>query len=91
MVDERPSLTEEQRRQRQKRLEQARRRTPKKGLEPVTAAEAVPTNEMDPKVDPSASPQRGRPPKPDVTAADVTGLKYFEKLAPLLERLHAVG
>lgn len=91
MVDERPPLTEEQRRQRQKRLEQARRRTPKKSLEPVTAAEAVPTNETDPKVDPSASPQRGRPPKPDVTAADVTGLKYFEKLAPLLERLHAVG
>jgi hypothetical protein len=48
-------------------------------------------NETDPKVVPSASPQRGRPPKPDVAAADVTGLKYFEKLAPLLERLHAVG
>ena len=91
MVDERPPLTEEHRRQRQKRLEQARRRTPKKDLEPVTAAEAVPTNETDPKADPSASPPRGRPPKPDVTAADVTGLKYFEKLAPLLERLHAVG
>jgi hypothetical protein len=26
-----------------------------------------------------------------VTAADVSGLKYFEKLAPLLERLHDVG
>ena len=38
-----------------------------------------------------AAPRRGRPPRPDVTAADVTGLKYFEKLAPLLERLHDVG
>jgi hypothetical protein len=26
-----------------------------------------------------------------VTAADITGLKCFEKLAPLLERLHSVG
>jgi hypothetical protein len=60
-------------------------------VEPVTADEAVPTNETDPKVDPSAIPPRGRPKKPDVTAADVTGLKYFEKLAPLLERLHEVG
>ena len=91
MVDERPPLTEEQRRQRQKRLEQARRRTPKKGVEPVTADEAVPTNETDPKLDPPATRRRGRPKKPDVTAADVTGLKYFEKLAPLLERLHTVG
>jgi hypothetical protein len=40
--------------------------------------------------DPPA-PRRGRRKRRDVTVADVTGLKYFEKLAPLLERLHAVG
>ena len=27
----------------------------------------------------------------DITAQDITGLKYFDRLAPLLERLHDVG
>ena len=26
-----------------------------------------------------------------ITARDITGLKYFDRLAPLLERLHDVG
>ena len=41
----------------------------------------------------SSGSRRGCPKRPDVTAADtdVTGLKYFEQLAPLLERLHDVG
>ena len=29
--------------------------------------------------------------RPHITAADNTGLKYFEKLKPLLERLHEIG
>jgi hypothetical protein len=32
-----------------------------------------------------------RTPQPDMTSRDITGLKYFRQLAPLLERLHVVG
>ena len=91
MVDKQTPLSQEERRQRQKRLERARwearrqpaRRTP--GTTPASPADAAPRAE--------AAPARrpGRPQRPAVTAADVTGLKYFEQLAPLLARLHDVG
>jgi hypothetical protein len=91
MVDERQPLTKEERRQRQKRLEQARRQARPTAAEgspvadPATAAGAAPRTEAAPANGP------GRPKRPAVTAADVMGLKYFEKLKPLLERLHEVG
>ena len=91
MVDEGPHLTKEERRQRQKRLEQARRRA-RHGLGQASPI-AGPTSIGDVTGSPEASPakRRGRPQRREVTVADVTGLKYFEKLKPLLERLHEVG
>ena len=91
MVDERPPLTKEERRQRQKRLEQRQRQKTQEVAPRAVKVDSPPTDEAAPKSDSPPAPRRGRPPKPDVTAADVTGLKYFEKLAPLLERLHDVG
>ncbi len=32
-----------------------------------------------------------RPKRPKPSAADIVGLKYFDRLLPLLERLHPVG
>jgi hypothetical protein len=91
MVDERPPLTKDQRRERQKRLEQARRRRPSAGMPEVAASDSVPVDPPAGQTPKSVTAHRGRPTRPDVTAADVVGLKYFEKLAPLLERLHEVG
>ncbi len=43
-------------------------------------------------VEEEATPKRpGRPKRADVTEADIQGLKYFDKLAPLLQRLHDDG
>jgi hypothetical protein len=89
--DEKRPLTKEERRQRQKRLEQARRRMREHATAGTTVGEGARAGETSPEADLSSVPRRGRRPRPDVTAADVTGLKYFEKLAPLLERLHEVG
>lgn len=91
MVDEKPFPNKEERRQRQKRLEQARHRSQRMadqespGAALAAAADAAPSAEASPAKGP------GRPERPDVTAADVTGLKYFEKLKPLLKRLHDIG
>ena len=87
MVDEKPRLSKEERRQRQRALDQARQRrsTRSAGASGAENADVAAASH-----DPPA-PRRGRPKRRDVTAADVTGLKYFEKLAPLLERLHDVG
>jgi hypothetical protein len=54
---------------------------------PITAATTAAA--FNSEVSPARGP--GRPKSPEITAADVTGLKYFEKLKPLLERLHPVG
>ena len=90
MVDEGPHLTQQERRQRQKRLEQAKRRACHKPPQasPV-AAPLVDDGTEASQASPAA--RRGRPKGRDVTDADVTGLKYFEKLQPLLERLHEIG
>jgi len=87
-VDEKPRLSKEERRQRQRALERARRRR----RSPSAGASKAENADVDtaPPHDPPA-PRRGRRKRRDVTVADVTGLKCFEKLAPLLERLHAVG
>lgn len=87
MVDEQDPLGQETSRQQRRRLERAQRRNTNTAEEPpgaeTTEGAAASAN--------TAAPPRGRPKRPDVTAGDVTGLKYFEKLAPLLERLHDVG
>ena len=36
-------------------------------------------------------PRRGRKPKPAIEPSDLQGLKYFDKMKPLLARLHDVG
>jgi hypothetical protein len=83
MVDKEPFLTKEERRQRQKRLERARQRQASgRAKEPPPAAAGKTAAAQEP----HASKRR----KP-LTAADVRGLKYFDKLAPLLQRLHDVG
>jgi Transposase DDE domain len=83
MVDEIPPLTKEQRRERRKELRRAQRRKAgdrANGPTPGAAGETADTQEP-----------RGNKRRKPLTAADVKGLKYFEKLAPLLQRLHDIG
>ena len=88
MVDEKPPLTKQERRRRQKRLEQARRRLKdRRGQRPPVAE----NGDVAPPQGKRPARRRGRSKRRDITAADITGLKYFERLSPLLERLHAVG
>lgn len=87
MVDEQDPLGQEPSRQQRRQVERAQRRD-------ANAAGESPAAEIAEDASPPENPPdapRGRPKRRDVTAADVTGLKYFEKLSPLLERLHAVG
>jgi hypothetical protein len=88
MVDERQPLTKEERRQRQKKLEQARRR---RQTEDAAVLPAAPGAEVGAEQDEPPAKPRGRGKRREITASDLQGLKYFEKLAPLLERLHDVG
>jgi hypothetical protein len=87
-VDEKPPLTKEERRQRQKKLEQARRR---QQSENVPAVPAPAGTEVGTEPGEAPAKRRGRPKRRLITASDLQGLKCFEKLAPLLERLHDVG
>lgn len=85
MAEKRRPLTKQDRQQRQKRLDT--RMWAKSGAAVAT------TDEGGSRTDGATAdtPTRkgpGRPKRPDVTADDVTGMKYFERLAPLLERLH---
>jgi len=41
--------------------------------------------------DAGSKARRGRKPKPAIEPSDLQGLKYFDKLKPLLARLHEVG
>jgi len=91
MVDEGSHLTKEERRQRQKRLERARRRARHGPGQAVPGTGPTSVDDVTGNPEPSPAKRRGRPKRRDVTVADVTGLKYFEKLKPLLERLHEVG
>jgi hypothetical protein len=87
-VDEREPLTKEERRDRQRRLEQARRQK-----ERPAATESSTANQE------HAAPAKEEPPshrhderrRPEVTEEHIQGLKYFDKLAPLLQRLHDDG
>jgi len=87
-VDEKPPLTKEERRQRQKKLEQARRR---QQSENVSAVPAPAGTEVGTEPGEAPAKRRGRPKRRPITASDLQGLKCFENLAPLLERLHDVG
>ena len=91
MVDEKRPLTRQERRQRQKRLERTLRRRRENGAPGAVADKGSPTSGTGPDAEASSAAGSGRSPTREITAADVTGLKYFEQLAPLLERLHEVG
>ena len=88
MVDEKPPLSKEERRKRQRRLEQARKRKRQPPVpEPSTADQEPPAP-----VEEETTPKRaGRPKRREVTETDIQGLKYFDKLAPLLQPLHDDG
>lgn len=85
-MDEREPLTKEERRQRQKLLERAKKSRNNGGKPSETRRKNGPSGEE------QAPPKRsGRQKRPKITEADVQGLKYFDKLAPLLQRLHDEG
>jgi len=87
MVDKIPALSKKQRRQRRKDLQRALRRKATRrrhAAPPATPPEAA---------SPASKTQkrRGRKRREPLTAADVQGLKYFQKLTPLLAPLHDIG
>ena len=87
-MDEKPPLTKEERRGRQRRLEQARKRKDR----PNASKPSIANQASSTPIEEESSPKRpGRPKRPDVTEADIQGMKYFDKLAPLLGRLHDDG
>lgn len=78
MVDK-PRMSRSHRRQRQRELEKA--------LECFKRGQSRRGNDLaDSKDPPHQPPRRG-----EIQESDITGLKYFDKLAPLLERLHDDG
>jgi len=91
MVDEGSHLSKEERRQRQKRLEQARREARLRPAQASPVAPAASVSELAGRPEASPGKRPGRPKRREVTVADISGLKYFEQLRPLLERLHDVG
>ena len=88
MVDEQTRGAEEESRQQRRRRERAQRRSENGEAEQTSVSATTSTT---PSPDQAAAPRRGRKKRRDVTAADVTGMKYFQKLTPLLNRLHEVG
>jgi hypothetical protein len=93
MDEERPR-TKKERRRRRKRLERARKngfRTEKPP--PNDPKEGTDSQSLNDRNSEEQGPRkrRGPPRRPDVTEADIQGLKYFDKLGPLLGRLHDVG
>jgi len=88
MADKPQAGTRQQRRQQQRRLEQAKRRQRMSGSAEPPVAEGEREAAT---ADPPDVGQPGRKKRPGVTAADIQGMKYFDKLAPLLERLHDDG
>jgi hypothetical protein len=85
-VDEKAPLTKQERRQRQRRLEQAKKSQRDCAKPPEVRREDGASGEE------QASPERsGRQKRPEITEADIQGLKYFDQLSPLLSRLHNEG
>ncbi len=87
-MDKREPLTREERRQRQRRLEQARKRKKRPDAPELSTANRENVAPAEEKATPE--PPGGRK-RSEVTEADIEGLKYFDKLAPLLKRLHDDG
>jgi hypothetical protein len=88
MVDEQVPIAEDDSRQQRRRRERAQRRSERAEEERATVSAATSTA---PSPDDRPARRPGRKKRRDVTAGDVTGMKYFAKLAPLLKRLHQVG
>jgi len=88
MVDEKPPLSKEERRRRQRRLEQAQKR--KERPNASAPSNAGQKNSASAEEESPVKRPDGRK-RPEVTEADIQGLKYFDKLAPLLQRLHDDG
>jgi hypothetical protein len=87
-VDEKTPLSKEERRRRQRRLEQAQKR--KEQPNASAPSDADQKNSASAEEEPPVKRPGGRK-RPEVTEADIQGLKYFDKLAPLLQRLHDDG
>ncbi len=87
-MDEKQTPTKEERRRRQRRLEQAQKHKQRPSVsEPSDADQKnLASTEAESCLDRADSRKR-----PEVTEADIQGLKYFDKLAPLLQRLHDDG
>jgi hypothetical protein len=88
MVDEKRPLSKEERRRRQRRLEQAQKRTERPNASAPSNADQKNSASAE---DESPGKRPGGRKRPEVTEADIQGLKYFDKLAPLLQRLHDDG
>jgi hypothetical protein len=87
-VDEKQTLTNEERRRRQRRLEQTQKQKQRRSVsEPADADQKnLTSTEAESCLERADSRKR-----PKVTEADIQGLKYFDKLSPLLQRLHDDG
>jgi len=75
---------ERKRERRKRRTQLERRRQLRESQRGATAADTDPTPQAD---DTTNEKQQDK----KIQEKDITGLKYFDKLAPLLERLHEVG
>ena len=87
-MDEKPPLSKKERRRRQRRLEQAQKR--KERPNASAPSNAGQKNSASAEEESPVKRPDGRK-RPEVTEADIQGLKYFDKLAPLLQRLHDDG
>ena len=87
-MDEKQTLTKEERRRRQRRLEQTQKQKQRPSVsEPADADQKnLASTEAESCLERADSRKR-----PEVTEADIQGLKYFDKLSPLLQRLHDDG
>jgi len=87
-VEKQPRPTAKQRRQRQKRLERARRH--RKAPETKASPPDEPA-EADKSPDEPPGRKKGGKRKPKIKNSDLSGLKYFEELAPRFEPLREFG
>ena len=87
-VERPPRRTSKQRRQRRRQLEIVKRQRKKLGAKGTPVDEQGDAGESQ-NDEPHRKP--GPKPKPKITDSDLSGLKYFEKLAPRFEALHGFG
>lgn len=87
-VEKQPRLTRKQRRQRNKRLERAKR---DRKTSVTKASQPDEPGDADKSQDEPAGRKKGGKRKPEIKNSDLSGLKYFEKLAPRFASLHEFG